>query len=67
MHSSYAAIDYMGTDRGGRGGIVINVSSIVGLDPIFSTPAYAASKHGILGLTRCLGVKIYKIYKGLYC
>lgn len=48
----------MGIDKGGRGGIVINVSSIVGLDPIFTTPAYAASKHGILGLTRCFGVTL---------
>lgn len=56
MHTTYAAIDFMSTAKGGRGGLVANVASVVGLDAVFSTPAYAASKHGVIGLTRCFGV-----------
>lgn len=56
MHTTYAAIDAMSTAKGGRGGLVANVASVVGLDVVFSTPAYAASKHGVIGLTRCFGV-----------
>jgi len=35
------------------GGSIVNVSSVAGLLGIGNRPAYTASKHGIIGLTRC--------------
>jgi len=46
----------MGKDNGGKGGIVVNMSSVVGLDPMFIIPVYGATKAGIINFTRCLAV-----------
>lgn len=58
MNSTYAAIDTMSTTSGGRGGIVCNIASVLGVDHLFSIPAYTASKHGVIGFTRCFGVGV---------
>lgn len=41
-----------------KGGSVINLSSVLGMtgNPLFATHAYAASKAGIIGLTRAMAV-----------
>ncbi|HEV2458843.1 MAG TPA: SDR family oxidoreductase [Ktedonobacterales bacterium] len=36
----------------GGGGAIVNTSSVVGLQGTTGVPAYVASKHGIIGLTR---------------
>lgn len=56
MHTAYTAIKLMSITAGGRGGTVANISSIGGLDYMFSAPAYSASKYGVVGFSRCLGV-----------
>lgn len=45
----------MNKDKG-RGGIVVSLASVAGLDGFYSMPAYSATKHGVIGLNRCLGV-----------
>jgi len=42
--------------RAGTGGSIINTGSIVSLAGFWNLPAYAATKHGILGLTKCVAV-----------
>lgn len=64
MHTTYAAIDVMSTANGGRGGIVCNIASVLGFDHIYSMPAYVASKHGVIGFTRCFGVSLCATYNG---
>ncbi|XP_070556600.1 15-hydroxyprostaglandin dehydrogenase [NAD(+)]-like [Ptychodera flava] len=46
----------MGTQNGGNGGVVINTSSLGGLTSswCFYFPIYAATKHGVVGFTRCV-------------
>lgn len=56
IHSTYEAIDHMSTLSGGKGGVILNTSSVLGIDSMYSSPAYVASKHGVLGLMRSLGV-----------
>jgi len=46
----------MGKDEGGKGGVVVNISSIAGLVPFAFSPVYVATKHAVIGLTRCFGV-----------
>jgi NAD(P)-dependent dehydrogenase (short-subunit alcohol dehydrogenase family) len=46
----------MGKDEGGKGGVVVNISSIVGLGPYEGFPIYVATKHAVIGLTRSFGV-----------
>jgi len=48
----------MGKDEGGKGGVVVNIASIVGLAPFACAPVYAATKHAVVGLTRSFGVSI---------
>src|ERR671932_2260289 len=49
------------------GGSIINLSSVLGLtgNPLFATHAYAASKAGIIGLTRAMSV--YYAGHGIRC
>ncbi|XP_046396754.1 uncharacterized short-chain type dehydrogenase/reductase y4vI-like [Ischnura elegans] len=49
------AAKYMSKEFGGDGGVIVNISSILGLLPFSKAPPYAASKHGVIGLTRALG------------
>lgn len=56
MYTNYAAIECMSKEKGGEGGIIVNTASVLGLDKMFSMPAYVATKHAVIGFTRCLGV-----------
>jgi NAD(P)-dependent dehydrogenase (short-subunit alcohol dehydrogenase family) len=42
----------------GEGGRIINMSSVLGKRPAPRRPAYNASKHGIIGLTRSLAIDL---------
>ena len=59
MNSTLNAMKIMSIEHGGKGGIICNMSSVVGLDPMFLVPIYAATKAGIINFTRCLGVSIF--------
>jgi len=48
------AFDYMGKHKGGKGGLIVNIASIVGLDPISIMPMYCASKYAVLGFSQSL-------------
>lgn len=49
------ALERMGTNKGGAGGVVVNVASIAGLKVVPFGPIYATTKHAIVGLSRSLG------------
>jgi NAD(P)-dependent dehydrogenase (short-subunit alcohol dehydrogenase family) len=38
------------------GGVIVNLASILGSRAMAGTPAYTASKHGVVGLTRCAAI-----------
>jgi 15-hydroxyprostaglandin dehydrogenase (NAD) len=46
----------MGKDKGGKGGVVVNIASALGLAPLAGSPVYVATKHAVIGLTRSFGV-----------
>jgi short-subunit dehydrogenase len=50
----------MGKDKGRKGGVVVNIASIVGLAPIAGCPVYAGTKHAVIGITRSFGVSVHK-------
>jgi 15-hydroxyprostaglandin dehydrogenase (NAD) len=56
VRGTLLGLQYMGKDEGGKGGVVVNISSTAGLIPGSSCPVYAATKHAVIGLTRSFGV-----------
>ncbi|KAK7079652.1 hypothetical protein SK128_025837 [Halocaridina rubra] len=53
------ALERMGANKGGSGGVVVNVASIAGLKVVPFGPVYASSKHAIVGYSRSLGHEFY--------
>ncbi|XP_039307833.1 15-hydroxyprostaglandin dehydrogenase [NAD(+)]-like [Solenopsis invicta] len=58
IRSSIMAFDHMGKHKGGKGGVIVNISSVAGLCPAFFIPIYSASKHAVLGFSQSLS-KMY--------
>ncbi|XP_012284689.1 15-hydroxyprostaglandin dehydrogenase [NAD(+)] [Orussus abietinus] len=67
-------IQQMGKDSGGKGGVIVNVSSILGLDGIPQLPVHSATKHAVLSFSRSFaqpyhyqrtGVRIIVLCPGL--
>lgn len=56
----------MSKENSGRGGVIINVSSLAGLNSTPWMPAYSASKHGIIGLNRSYGVRLMPIVQFIF-
>jgi hypothetical protein len=46
----------MGQNNKKKGGVVVNIASISGLDPFECIPIYGGIKHGVVGLTKAFGV-----------
>ena len=61
IRGTLLALRFIGKDRGGRGGTVINTGSNVSLRPYVSIPIYTATKHAIVGFTRAYGVSLVVI------
>ncbi|XP_055324743.1 15-hydroxyprostaglandin dehydrogenase [NAD(+)]-like [Sitodiplosis mosellana] len=57
IYATLIGIDHMSIAKGGRGGTILNMASICGLDPFFWGPVYCASKHGVVGFTKSLAEK----------
>ncbi|XP_018325935.1 15-hydroxyprostaglandin dehydrogenase [NAD(+)]-like isoform X2 [Agrilus planipennis] len=53
------AYRFMGRDRGGCGGIVINAGASSSAHPMISLPVFTATKHAVAALTSCYGDKLH--------
>lgn len=58
-NATLLAFKHMGKDSGHSGGDVINVASMAGLYPMPDSPAYGASKHAVVGMTRNFGSDLH--------
>ncbi|XP_043559109.1 15-hydroxyprostaglandin dehydrogenase [NAD(+)]-like isoform X1 [Chiloscyllium plagiosum] len=54
IRGTYLGLDCMNKKIGGAGGVIINVSSMAGINPIIFGPVYSASKHGVVGFSRAV-------------
>ncbi|EGI65004.1 PREDICTED: 15-hydroxyprostaglandin dehydrogenase [NAD(+)]-like [Acromyrmex echinatior] len=54
IRGSMLAFDYMGKHKGGKGGLIVNAASVVGLEPNPYLAMYCASKYAIVGFSRSL-------------
>jgi short-subunit dehydrogenase involved in D-alanine esterification of teichoic acids len=53
----FLAFQYMGQNHNKKGGVVVNIASILGLDPNEVAPVYSGIKQAVVGLTRAFGVR----------
>lgn len=46
----------MRRDCGGKGGVIVNISSIAGLRAVSQLPVYSATKHAVVNFSRSFAV-----------
>lgn len=56
INTTMEALPYMDKTQKGRGGLILNIASSLGLEPCGAIAIYSASKFGVVGFTRCLAV-----------
>ncbi|XP_017017803.1 alcohol dehydrogenase 1 [Drosophila kikkawai] len=65
IHSTLTALEYMDKAKGGRGGVIVNISSVAGLQPTALMAIYSAAKTGVTTFTRALANPIYYAHSGV--
>ncbi|XP_034100132.1 fat body protein 2 [Drosophila sulfurigaster albostrigata] len=58
IYVTMMAMPYMDKTQMGLGGMVMNMSSVYGLEPAPAFAVYAAAKHGVMGFTRSMADKM---------
>jgi len=58
LHTIYTAMEYMDKEKG-RGGTIVSLASVAGLDGFYGMPAYSASKYAVIGLNKCFSHEFY--------
>ncbi|TMW47846.1 hypothetical protein DOY81_007080 [Sarcophaga bullata] len=59
IQSSLTALNYMDKSKGGRGGIIVNISSIAGIEKTGMFAIYSAAKHGVTAFSRSMANPLY--------
>lgn len=64
MYSTMAAVEIMKKEKRNcsTDAVIVNVASLVGLDPFHLLPVYTASKHAIVGFSRAYSVKLQLLF-----
>lgn len=65
INGTQIALDHMSVAKGGRGGLIVNVASVLGLDYLYTIPIYTASKHAVIGYTRSVADKRFESIYGV--
>ncbi|XP_004931596.1 15-hydroxyprostaglandin dehydrogenase [NAD(+)]-like [Bombyx mandarina] len=67
IRGTLLAYRFMGKDRGGQGGVIVNTASTAFARPQVSTPIYTATNYAIVGLTRAYGDQYHVNMTGVRC
>ncbi|TMW50025.1 hypothetical protein DOY81_004891 [Sarcophaga bullata] len=59
INTTMEALPYMDKTQKGRGGVLLNIASVLGLEPCPPIAVYSASKFGVVGFTRSLSDQYY--------
>lgn len=59
IHTTMNMIPHMDQGNGGRGGMIVNIASVLGLEPCGCLAIYTASKHGVMGFSRSISHEHY--------
>ncbi|KAF2882138.1 hypothetical protein ILUMI_24060, partial [Ignelater luminosus] len=55
VRGTLLGMQYMSKEKGGNGGVIVNMASTLGLHPSASHPIYAGTKSFIIGFSRSMG------------
>lgn len=58
IHSTMIGIEMMNKEKRTKSteAVIVNIASLVGLDPLHLLPIYSASKHAVVGFSRAYSV-----------
>ncbi|XP_054726557.1 alcohol dehydrogenase 1-like [Anastrepha obliqua] len=65
INTTFAALPHMDKNQKGRGGVIVNIASVLGLEPCPPAAVYCASKFGVMGFSRSLGHPYYFEHTGV--
>nr|XP_044250261.1 alcohol dehydrogenase 1 isoform X1 [Drosophila takahashii] len=65
INSTLIALGYMDKSKGGKGGLIVNISSVAGLQPTPLMAIYSTTKNGVTTFTRALGSPIHYDHCGV--
>jgi len=74
FRTSMMGVQQMGKDSGGKGGVIVNVASVLGLEAFPQLPIYSATNHAVIAFSRSFsqpyhyqrtGVRIIVLCPGL--
>lgn len=60
------ALTYMDKSKGGRGGVIVNISSVAGIQTTGLFAIYSAAKHGVTAFSRAMAVRFLQFSKILH-
>ncbi|CAD6992661.1 alcohol dehydrogenase 2 [Ceratitis capitata] len=59
INTTLEALPLMDKNKQGRGGVIVNIASVLGLEPCPPAAVYCASKFGVMGFSRSIGDPYY--------
>ncbi|XP_073841357.1 alcohol dehydrogenase 1-like [Musca autumnalis] len=59
IHSNLIALNYMSKAKGGCGGVIVNIASVAGLEPLAFTAVYSATKSGLINFSKSMANPCY--------
>uniref|UniRef100_A0A1I8NE76 Uncharacterized protein n=1 Tax=Musca domestica TaxID=7370 RepID=A0A1I8NE76_MUSDO len=65
LHSCMIALGYMDKSKGGRGGVIVNISSVAGIQTSGMFAIYSAAKHGVTAFSRAMTNPLYYMHTGV--
>ncbi|ELU17526.1 hypothetical protein CAPTEDRAFT_150351 [Capitella teleta] len=67
IEGTLSAMSHMREDKGGSGGLIVNIASTAGLTPVPLDPMYTASKFGVVGFSRSIGPAVESLGVKVLC
>ncbi|EDW99767.1 uncharacterized protein Dyak_GE23094 [Drosophila yakuba] len=65
INSTLTALEYMDKAKGGNGGLIVNISSVAGLQPTAIMAIYSAAKTGVTTFTRAMANPFFYAHSGV--
>ncbi|XP_061395564.1 alcohol dehydrogenase 1-like [Musca vetustissima] len=65
IHSNLIALNHMSKANGGLGGIIVNIASVAGLEPMAIAAVYSATKSAVISFSKTMANPCYYEHTGV--